>query len=615
MESSIGDYFQRRQAWRSGLALRLRLLTQWCQSHALLTTENASHIADIQKRLQSDSMVIGFVGEMGRGKSELINALFFGAYKNRVLPVGPGHVTRCPIEIAHAHGGNACLQLLPVETGAGAIHLNEWDDPALAWTVRELQTDDMQHISQAVKAIAQTRVVTKDDGTTTQAPSWRCARLSLPLPALDQGLRIVDMPGLNAPGGGDEATLELLPSCDVIVVVLAADTGLTGSELALWKNHIAQHAASRREILIALNKADARWDAFDEERSLSQQLQQQRLDVAALFGLAPAQIFTLSAQRACNAKRDGDEALLERSGLPTLEKALSHLNLAGRQALWQRHLEYAFASIKSDLEHALAARAQDIARRKEEAEHLAQRPPHPAATAAKNSEKTGIPHAKIKAIQSILHKQMKKVRSVLQQPVLKISIRQLELALASSPDIGSVHQAYANLQKAVRKQWEPAAAQADEMVLMLASALPSVQSDPAHGISVPRPPPISPYEAQLDQAVAGHLQYLGNSRLHQLKQPDFTQKLSKQLHDRIADIYAQMANDFDNWCTQIDAHLERSVAAAHGAVQHQHDQNARDTAQAAQALAQLRAEETDLHDMYAMLDEHFLNLQDANTDY
>jgi len=90
MENSIGDYFQRRQAWRSGLALRLRLLTQWCQSHALLSAANASRVAQIQSRLQSDSMVIGFFGEMGRGKSELINAIFSGPTVAACFRWGPG---------------------------------------------------------------------------------------------------------------------------------------------------------------------------------------------------------------------------------------------------------------------------------------------------------------------------------------------------------------------------------------------------------------------------------------------------------------------------------------------------------------------------------------------
>jgi hypothetical protein len=72
------DYFQRRQAWRTGIGFRLRLLERWAQTHALIEAENADRITGILTSLESDTLSLGFVGEISRGKSELINAIFFG---------------------------------------------------------------------------------------------------------------------------------------------------------------------------------------------------------------------------------------------------------------------------------------------------------------------------------------------------------------------------------------------------------------------------------------------------------------------------------------------------------------------------------------------------------
>ena len=110
MESFGAYYFQRRQAWRSGLTLRLRLLVQWAQKHGLLEPTSAARIADMQRRLESDTVSIAFIGEMSRGKSELINAVFFGHTGARLLPVGPGRTTMCPVE-TRAHSPTGTLNL------------------------------------------------------------------------------------------------------------------------------------------------------------------------------------------------------------------------------------------------------------------------------------------------------------------------------------------------------------------------------------------------------------------------------------------------------------------------------------------------------------------------
>jgi hypothetical protein len=56
------DYFQHRQAWRTGIGLRLRLMERWAQSHDLLNLESANRIADILSRLDSDHPIRAWSG-------------------------------------------------------------------------------------------------------------------------------------------------------------------------------------------------------------------------------------------------------------------------------------------------------------------------------------------------------------------------------------------------------------------------------------------------------------------------------------------------------------------------------------------------------------------------
>jgi len=274
-------------------------------------------------------------------------------------------MTRCPVEISHAPGRAACLHLLPTETAMDPRTISEWEETPMAWTTCDMETDNAEQMAHALSAITQTSISSEATGdATVQTPRWRYARINMPLPALDQGLRVLDTPGLNAPGTVAEKTVCLLPLCDVIVLVLSADTGLTASELALWQNHLAAYAASGREILVVLNKADALWDGFAREIPLEQQLHRQQLDIAAILRLAPSQVFTVSAIKGFKAKVSEDAALLARSGLPELERAFAKMLYADRKVLWQRALEHAFSSMKADIEQQLSVRTQEIADQK-----------------------------------------------------------------------------------------------------------------------------------------------------------------------------------------------------------------------------------------------------------
>jgi hypothetical protein len=49
---------------------------------------------------------------------------------------------------------------------------------------------------------------------------------------------ILDTPGLNAIGTEPELTLSLLPNAHAVLFILAADTGVTQSDLAIWREHV-----------------------------------------------------------------------------------------------------------------------------------------------------------------------------------------------------------------------------------------------------------------------------------------------------------------------------------------------------------------------------------------
>jgi hypothetical protein len=85
---------------------------------------------------------------------------------------------------------------------------------------------------------------------------WRHAIINFPHPLLKQGLVILDTPGLNAIGTEPELTLNLIPNAHAVLFILAAETGVTRSDIEVWRTHIG--AGPGR--IVVLNKIDAMWD-------------------------------------------------------------------------------------------------------------------------------------------------------------------------------------------------------------------------------------------------------------------------------------------------------------------------------------------------------------------
>ena len=90
-----------------------------------------------------------------------------------------------------------------------------------------------------------------------EVPAWRHALINYPHPLLAQGLVVLDTPGLNAIGAEPELTLTLLPAAHAVVFILGADTGVTKSDLAIWRDHLGAQAPTR---FVVLNKIDTLGD-------------------------------------------------------------------------------------------------------------------------------------------------------------------------------------------------------------------------------------------------------------------------------------------------------------------------------------------------------------------
>jgi hypothetical protein len=99
--TSFNDQLDQHGTWRREFALRLKLLAEWLKDHELLDAGVEERLVRLETQLRSDKVMVAFVAEFSRGKSEMINALFFAGYGRRIMPASAGRTTMCPTEMGY----------------------------------------------------------------------------------------------------------------------------------------------------------------------------------------------------------------------------------------------------------------------------------------------------------------------------------------------------------------------------------------------------------------------------------------------------------------------------------------------------------------------------------
>ncbi|MET0047593.1 MAG: dynamin family protein [Sedimenticola sp.] len=343
------------EQWKATLIRTVGEYRAWLQKFNLATDQSERRISDTLGALEDDRLRIAFMAEFSRGKTELINAIFFSDFGRRLLPSTAGRTTMCPTELFYdRESEQAYLKLLPIETRLQEAGLNELKKDTDQWISYPLDIDSAEQVEHCLAEVIRTRRVSLEEAVRlgmydpdqhqhgnkppqfVEIPKWRHAMISFPHPLLKQGLTILDTPGLNALGSEPELTLNMLPSAQAVIFVLAADTGVTRTDLEMWQNHVkGYHGSRQRGLMVVLNKIDTLWDELLDEGAIHRAIESQRQSTAKILGVDRETIFPVSAQKALLGKVKDDEALIARSALYRLEEYLSEDILNSRQQIVQ----------------------------------------------------------------------------------------------------------------------------------------------------------------------------------------------------------------------------------------------------------------------------------------
>jgi hypothetical protein len=400
-------------------------------------------------------------------------------------------------------------------------------------------------------------------------PCWRHAVINFPHPLLKQGLVILDTPGLNAIGTEPELTLNLLPNAHAVLFILAADAGVTKTDLDVWYRHLAgEDPATKAGRIVILNKSDGRWDELRSVADVDAEIARQVKSSAHQLGIPLAQVFAVTAQKALLAKVNGDDALLAKSRLPVLEDALSRKLIPAKRAIVGAAVQAEVKALASGVRSLLNARQTGIAEQLTElralrgknqdvVEHMMDR-----VREEKELFERGL--QRFTALRTVFSQQTNQLYDVVGLDALRTNAGRTRRHIEGSPFTKGVRGAMNEFFSTIRRDFEDAARRSSEIHEMMQAMYARFAKE--QGLERYTPPPFSmmKYQKEIDRLERAYNQHF-NTLWNMVSKAKFAlmKRFFETIASRIKHVYDIANRDLESWLRAVMSPLETQVKEHH----------------------------------------------------
>jgi len=584
-KQNLEQFFEEYSDWRTALAASVNDLKSWLQEQELSDNQVDQRLEHVLSTLRDDKLYVAFVAEFSRGKSELINAIFFANFGQRILPSSAGRTTMCPTEVMYDSGSKSSLRLLPIETRRSGTTITEFRGFPEEWQLLPLDTESPETMIETLQKITEVKHVAREEAQSmgfhvaedesqngmriaedglVEIPKWRHAIINIPHPLLERGLVILDTPGLNALGAEPELTLNMLPSAHAVLFILAADAGVTKSDIDVWHNHIGVRRDSQNKgRLVVLNKIDGLWDELRNADEVNREIDRQIRETAKHLAIPEHNVFPVSAQKALLGKVKKDSKTLDRSRIAALEEALGSEIVPAKR-------EIVCDNISGDMEDVIKAMRLIISQRlKNVYEHMEEL----GGLSGKNMDVIEHMMKKVKADKEVFEKSLQRfqaTRSIFSQQTnvlyTHLNLKNLDAQIAQTKKDMEISMTTAGLTacmdnffKLAQVTMEEAAKQAQEIKAMMEGVYKKFQEE--HGLANIKPGnfSVTRYLREIKRLQDKHDQYMKGVSLVFTEQRAITKKFFESSVAKIRAIYKMVNRDADNWLKTIMSPMESQV--------------------------------------------------------
>jgi hypothetical protein len=577
--SNLVQKFQEYSSWRNGVMTALASYRRHVERADLMDAATEQRIEQMMGRLTSDKLTIAFVAEFSRGKSELINAIFFAEYGQRILPSSAGRTTMCPTELLYDETFPPSIRLLPIETRGESPSTSDLKNQGHVWTVLPLNIASGEGMLEAFKQVSLTKRVSiaqakryglydemdpdialaVDQDGMVEISRWRHAIVNFPHPLLKQGLIIIDTPGLNAIGTEPELTLNLIPNAHAVLFILAADTGVTKSDIEIWRDHIGTGAGR----MVVLNKIDSMWDELRTPDEIEQQIRQQVSSAAITLGLQEHQVFPVSAQKGLIGKINQNSALLARSRLPQLENALSNQLIPSRQTIIREQLDVEIKELTASKKTLLSSRTRNVIEQLLELKSLRGKNQsiidHMMKRIDMEKREFDSSLIKLQGTRAVFARLSTDVFTSLGMGILKEDIRLTRLAMESSIFSTGFRDAAKRFFAQIQNNLQLSSRKTEEITAMMTVMYRKFSTEHGLALSTPMPFSLDKYVKEIAMIEGIYQRQFGTTAIMTTHTAVLMQKFFDSIASRVKQSFLQANRDVEAWLKVVMVPLEGQI--------------------------------------------------------
>ena len=263
---------------------------------------------ELSQKIQNDAFKIMVTGTFKNGKSTFINAML----GEEVLPAYALPCTAVINEVKYGvlkravlHFRNPLPDSLPNQLAPKAVrHMEQYKGRAIPSL--EIPYDEIEDYVVIPMGADEKQMK-------LQSP-YEKVELFYPLELLKNGVEIIDSPGLNEDETRTRVTMDYLMKVDAILYVLNANAICAGDEMRFVKNDL--RGGNIDSVFFVVNR-------FDQIRAREQPEIRRYAELKLKEFYEQPELFCVSALNALEGRLEGNDTLVEESGMTPLEKRLT----------------------------------------------------------------------------------------------------------------------------------------------------------------------------------------------------------------------------------------------------------------------------------------------------
>ncbi len=314
--------------------------------------ESLRSVENSREKLATHKFSVGVMGEFKRGKSTVINSML----EKEIMPA----------------------DILPCSATMNRVTYDLTPHVELKLQDGRVKSIGVDELSSYVTKLTQENE--------SRAAEVEEAVVYYPCRFCQNGVDIVDTPGLNDDERMNRISEEVIPKLDAVIMVLTPDNPFSMSEAEFVRNKLMSSDLSR--LIFLVNKIDIVRRAADRERvveGIREKIQTSVMEkMESIYGkdsreyaeaklkIGSIRVYPISALDALDGKLEGDTKLIEQSGTQKFEEVLTHMLTEERGALELGSPLSIIQRTSSELVQAVVSRKSALALNAEEFGHCQQ---------------------------------------------------------------------------------------------------------------------------------------------------------------------------------------------------------------------------------------------------